>query len=396
MIVGVAGSAFTVTTVAADAAEAQVPLLTETLYDPPVETVTDCMVAPFDQIFPVADDEVKVTLPPWQKVVAPDAEIVGVAGNAFTVTTVGAEAAEAQVPLLTETLYDPPVETVIDCVVAPFDQMFPVAEDEVRVTLPPWQKVVAPEAVIVGVAGSALTETTVAAEAADAQVPLFTETLYEPPVETVIDCVVAPFDQMFPVVDDEVRVTLPPWQKVVAPEAVIVGVAGSAFTVTTVAADEAEAQVPLLTETLYDPPVETVIDCVVSPFDQMFPVAEDEVKVTLPPWQKVVAPEAVIVGVAGNAFTVTTVGTEAADAQVPLLTETLYDPPVETVIDCVVAPFDQMFPVVDDEVKVTLPPVQKVVAPDAVIVGAVGPAVIDTTVAAEVPIEQAPLLTVTV
>ena len=52
----------------------------------------------------MADDEVKVTLPPWQKVVAPEAEIVGVAGNALTVITVGAEAAEAQVPLLTETV----------------------------------------------------------------------------------------------------------------------------------------------------------------------------------------------------------------------------------------------------------------------------------------------------
>ena len=63
----------------------------------------DWLVAPFDQIFPVADDEVSVTLPPWQKVVAPEAEIVGVSGNALTVITVGADAAELQVPLFTET-----------------------------------------------------------------------------------------------------------------------------------------------------------------------------------------------------------------------------------------------------------------------------------------------------
>ena len=63
----------------------------------------DCVVAPFDQRFPVADDEVKVTLPPWQKVVAPEAVIVGVTGNALTVITVGAEAAELQVPLFTVT-----------------------------------------------------------------------------------------------------------------------------------------------------------------------------------------------------------------------------------------------------------------------------------------------------
>ena len=35
--------------------------------------------------------EVKVTLPPAQNVNGPPAEIVGVAGNAFTVTTVAAE-----------------------------------------------------------------------------------------------------------------------------------------------------------------------------------------------------------------------------------------------------------------------------------------------------------------
>ncbi len=38
----------------------------------------------------------------------------------------------------------------MDCVVAPVDQTLPVADDEVNVTLPPWQKVVGPAAVIVG------------------------------------------------------------------------------------------------------------------------------------------------------------------------------------------------------------------------------------------------------
>ena len=65
-------------------------------------------------------------------------------------------------------------------------------------------------------------------------------------------------------------------------------------------------------------------------------------------------------------------------------------------IDCVVAPFDQIFPVADDEVRVTLPPVQNVVAPEAEIVGAAGPAVSVTTVAADVPVAQVPLFTVTV
>ena len=40
----------------------------------------DWVVAPVDQVLPLAEDEVKVTEPPEQKVVAPLAEIVGVAG----------------------------------------------------------------------------------------------------------------------------------------------------------------------------------------------------------------------------------------------------------------------------------------------------------------------------
>ena len=65
---------------------------------------------------------------------------------------------------------------------------------------------------------------------------------------TLIDCVVAPFDQVFPVVEEEVKVTEPPAQKVVGPPAVMVGVAGSGFTVTIVAADVDE-QDPLKTVT---------------------------------------------------------------------------------------------------------------------------------------------------
>ena len=104
MIVGVAGKAFTVTVVVAEAAEVQVPLFTETEYVPDSDTVIDCVVAPFDQRFPVADDEVSVTLPPSQNVVAPDAVIVGVVGAALIVTTVAADGAEVQTPLLTATV----------------------------------------------------------------------------------------------------------------------------------------------------------------------------------------------------------------------------------------------------------------------------------------------------
>ena len=57
-----------------------------------------------------------------------------------------------------------------------------------------------------------------------------------------MDCVMAPFDQVFPVADEEVRVTEPPVQKLVGPLAVIVGTAGSGFTVTVVAADVYEQE----------------------------------------------------------------------------------------------------------------------------------------------------------
>ena len=44
------------------------------------------------------------TLPPEQKVVAPPAVMVGVAGNGLTVTTVGADVAEHPLPLVTVTV----------------------------------------------------------------------------------------------------------------------------------------------------------------------------------------------------------------------------------------------------------------------------------------------------
>ena len=50
-----------------------------------------------------------------------------------------------------------------------------------------------------------------------------------------------------------------------------------------------------------------------SPSIQALPVACEDVKTTDPPSQNVVAPLAVIVGAAGNAFTVTVVAADAAE-----------------------------------------------------------------------------------
>ena len=65
-----------------------------------------------------------------------------------------------------------------------------------------------------------------------------------------------------------------------------------------------------------------MIDCVVSPVDQILSVADDEVKVIEPPSQKVVAPLAVIVGTIGTGFTVTGIAFETAEEQPLLVTTT--------------------------------------------------------------------------
>jgi hypothetical protein len=59
--------------------------------------------------------------------------------------------------------------------------------------------------------------------------PASVATVNESELETVIDCVVAPVLHTLGVVAELVSVTEPPWQNVVAPLAVIVGVAVAGF-----------------------------------------------------------------------------------------------------------------------------------------------------------------------
>ena len=129
----------------------------------------DCVVAPFDHTLLVTDEEVRTTDPPEQNVVAPPAVIEAVAGIGFTVTFVTADAAEVHPPAVVCTLNAPEALTVIDCVVAPFDQRLPEAAEDVRTTLPPAQKVNGPPAEIVGTAGVGLTVTGILFEAAEEQ-----------------------------------------------------------------------------------------------------------------------------------------------------------------------------------------------------------------------------------
>src|SRR5471032_3067468 len=91
------------------------------------------------EVAPVATTESVVEVP--ATIVADSGCVVIVsAATGFEVTTNGAEIAEQPLTLVTATVYDPAAETVIDCVVAPVDQMLPVADDEVSVTVVPAQK----------------------------------------------------------------------------------------------------------------------------------------------------------------------------------------------------------------------------------------------------------------
>ena len=197
------------------------------------------------------------------------------------------------------------------------DQRFPVTEEEVRVIVLPAQKEAGP--LMVGVAGSGLETTEKAADVAEQPAALVTVTVYEPAAETVIDCVTAPVDQRLPVNDEEVNVMLLPAQKEAGP--LIVGVVAAALAVTANAAEVAEQPLASVTFTVNEPAVETVIDCVVAPVDQRLPVADEEVKVMLPPAQNEAGP--LMVGVAGSGLETTEKAAEVAEQPAVVVTVTV-------------------------------------------------------------------------
>src|SRR5947208_3262453 len=104
-MVGV-GSGFTVTVVTEDVALQPFASVTVTLYELLASTVMDCVVAPVDQRYDDALDDVSVTLPPAQNVVGPSAVMVGV-GSGFTVTVVTEDVALQPFASVTVTLYEP-------------------------------------------------------------------------------------------------------------------------------------------------------------------------------------------------------------------------------------------------------------------------------------------------
>ena len=116
--------------------------------------------------------------------------------------------------------------------------------------------------------------------------------------------------------------TLSPAQKVVGPPAVITASGGTGRYPVVTVAEGADWQPNSVTVTVQVPGVETVIDCVVAPFDHRLPVALLEVKVTSRPGQKVVGPLEVTVGVGGIGFTVTVTTLEVSETQFPSSTTT--------------------------------------------------------------------------
>lgn len=312
------------------------------------------------------------TLPPTQKLVGPFAVTFGGEGFGNTVTVTAPDDGEVHPLTVVVTLYVPELLTRIDGVFPPFDQVLPVEAEEVNATLPPVQNVVGPLLVIVGAGGIVLTVTVTGTEAAEVHPPAVAVTENVPELETVMDGVRAPFDHVLPVDADEVNVTVCPVHNVVEPLVEMVGTDGVGFTVTVIGADADEVQPFVVTVAEYVPELVTVIDGVVPPFDQLFPLEEDEVSTTLFPEQNVVGPPAVIVGAAGVGLTVTTVGVELTDGQLAEETDTVYVPLEFTVMDCVVSPVDHVLLVDEEDVSTTFCPEQIVVDPLAEIVGVGG------------------------
>ena len=139
---------------------------------------------------------------------------------------------------------------------------------------------------------------------------------------------------------------------------------------------------------------EKVIVCVDSEVDQSIPDATEDIKFTELPAQKVIGPLALTVGAAGIGFTVTVIALLAGEVQPSNVCVTVYVPEVVTVIFCVVKLFDQVFPVETEELKLTEFPLQNVVVPPALIVGAAGIGLTVTVVVA-LEAEVQPLASVT-
>jgi hypothetical protein len=166
------GSGLTVTVTAFDDGELHPAKVVVAVYVPALVTVSvEPVNPPGFHVVPEDALEESSTLPPAQKVVGPDALMTGAEGTGFTVTTTGLDAKEVHPFAVAVTVNVPLDVTLMVGVVELFDQAFPEAALELRVTDPPAQKLVGPLGVIMGVAGVAFTVTVTGAEAREVQPP---------------------------------------------------------------------------------------------------------------------------------------------------------------------------------------------------------------------------------
>lgn len=309
-ITGTRGTGFTVTWTKKNPGFLQPRLSTTTEKLPLVFTVILFVVCPLLHRLSDAALEVSMTLSPWQKVVLPLAEMVGFGGTGLIVIVNGREEAELHPSCVVNTVKVPVDFTFILFVVSPLLHKLPEAALEVSVTLSPSQKVVAPLAVIVGFTGTGFTVTITEADDADEHPNRFTDTLKVPDALTLMLWDVSPLVHTFPDVALEVKVTLSPWQNVVLPVIEIPGVGGIGFATIVVGNELALHPFASVVVTEKFPLPFTVILCVVSLLFHLFPESALEVNITLSPAQNVVGLFVAIVGVGGNALTVTKTGSE--------------------------------------------------------------------------------------
>src|SRR5688572_10993845 len=111
----------------------------------------DWLVALVDHWYVSAIVDVNVIVCPWQKVVAPLTDIMGVCGLGFTIIVSCLEVLEQPVsPSKTVTEYIPDVFIVILSVVAPLDHKYNPCIDEDSITESPMQKLAGPLETIIG------------------------------------------------------------------------------------------------------------------------------------------------------------------------------------------------------------------------------------------------------
>ena len=115
------------------------------------DTVIVGVVAPVDhrmlvKLLPVT--VIVEELPGWHMLAPP---VMTPVGAGLTVTVTGEDVAGHPLMSVTVTLKVPEAVTLIDGVVAPLDHRYDPPGFALSVTLPPWQNVVGPDAVIVAV-----------------------------------------------------------------------------------------------------------------------------------------------------------------------------------------------------------------------------------------------------